>query len=1087
MTTPTQSPLILPGELTKRIHSPLHRLRGAIRWYILWDTLAVVVIAIASWFWLGLLLDYGVFKLTGWDWVQILPRSLRVLLLLSVVTAISWLVVASLRSLVRRFRPESLALVLERRFPELLRDQLITAVELTDLDRAEAYGYSRQMIVATVREVSARVDQIPIRDVFNWERLRRRIVWSLALSLGLLLVTAAVYFAWTRRLALRDFGYRFGDVATIWYERNILLRDVLWPRRAMLQLVDFPASGEMRVGRDAPSPRLRVRALKWVIADRSADEGWRALRWSDLTPDLLMGRHPPTLPVNLLVPPAEATAVPPPQDPAWTIDRIEWLLEQEETRRRLFDGGITADDYEALRGVFDALEQRATEAAMSRRLRKLVVPAEVRIHYWGAKSSDEAPMARQQTGHHEFAVVLSDLKESVRFYVEGEDYSTYPYRRITLVPPPMLTRLEKDEFVPAYPYHRPPADGTAEDLKGRKQARLGVGVSLMGTMSRIEIARGGDLILRGEVDKDLSEARLRYRGTASAAEAGRIESLALGENPRHVEVAFRSITQPIEFDLEFIDTDGVRSLRQIVIQPVEDRIPEVNVVVDTIRKVGGNYMCTPYAMIPFAGSVRDDQGLSKVEYAGSYTRVESLQVMALRAAVAAGVVSFVAMFPTPAEGLAAPGIVDYLVRMSDSRESATALTPVILPTFAELVQERDREHRYGKESLPERLRDGTVNLEELKRLRQILQFDVKSNLEWFDLQEHVPDFQKGLDATIRPRYRLRLTVQATDNNVDTGPRVGQNAETFTFLVVPYEELLAEMNKDEEALGYKAQELADKLAELRTVLDKVIERMPREAGSDEFRASATRMEEILGELEKSSDLAREILSDCQRLLKEGQVNRLPQSFIENKERIIGLLDEALRNHFERAREAHLVFRDALQSRQPVAPPVVDASRQRHDELIRQIDMVRDLLATTLGITKIAKQLSDVIQNRIDFSALTQTVLQDAKDKIEHTLGELSPTASPVEMNRGERRLVTIDLGRDDFIRGRLAVSLIFPKDSGLSGSTPVYVARLAKTVQLEITAGEKTGQFDVPVNITNPDGSPLPYKDGRPLVLRITVR
>jgi hypothetical protein len=175
-------------------------------------------------------------------------------------------------------------LVLERRFPELLRDQLITAVELTDLDRAEAYGYSRQMIVATVREVSARVDQIPIRDVFNWERLRRRIVWSLALSLGLLLVTAAVYFAWTRRLALRDFGYRFGDVATIWYERNILLRDVLWPRRAMLQLVDFPASGEMRVGRDAPSPRLRVRALKWVIADRSADEGWRALRWSDLTP-----------------------------------------------------------------------------------------------------------------------------------------------------------------------------------------------------------------------------------------------------------------------------------------------------------------------------------------------------------------------------------------------------------------------------------------------------------------------------------------------------------------------------------------------------------------------------------------------------------------------------------------------------------------------------------------------------------------------------------------------------------------------------------------------------------------------------------
>jgi hypothetical protein len=190
-------------------------------------------------------------------------------------------------------------------------------------------------------------------------------------------------------------------------------------------------------------------------------------------------------------------------------------------------------------------------------------------------------------------VVLSDLKESVQFYVQGEDYSTYPYRRITLVPPPLLTRLEKDEFVPAYPYYRPPADGTLTDLKGQKQARTGLGVSLAGALSRLEIARGGDLILRGEVDKDLSEARLRYRHRDETADAGRLQLLTLAPDRRTFEVAFRNITEPTEFDFEFIDTDGVRSTRSVLIQPVEDRLPEVNVIVETIRKVGGNYMCTP--------------------------------------------------------------------------------------------------------------------------------------------------------------------------------------------------------------------------------------------------------------------------------------------------------------------------------------------------------------------------------------------------------------------------------------------------------------------------------------------------------------
>src|SRR5260370_9817914 len=102
---------------------------------------------------------------------------------------------------------------------------------------------------------------------------------------------------------------------------------------------------------------------------------------------------------------------------------------------------------------------------MSRTFRKLKIPDEVKIYYWGEKIDNMMPMNRQQDAN-EFHSVLTDLKESVKFYVKGEDYFTFPDRTITLVPPPMLTRLERDEYVPAYHYHRPPSDGKPEDLKG---------------------------------------------------------------------------------------------------------------------------------------------------------------------------------------------------------------------------------------------------------------------------------------------------------------------------------------------------------------------------------------------------------------------------------------------------------------------------------------------------------------------------------------------------------------------------------------------------------------------------------------------
>src|SRR5579871_2283176 len=258
MATVTPSPRQISPETQQRIYSPLHRLRGTIRRYIAWESLALCLLFLGVWFWLGLALDYGAFKLAGVDWVQVLPRTVRWIILGVVAAGFVVLMTLALLRLLREFRSESLALVLERRFPQLLGDKLITAVELSDLDRAETYGYSRAMIIENVRDVSRRVDQVPVREVFNWRRLYRRWLNVALLTVGFMVLVTLVFLAWRRTTDVGDFGYRFADVSGIWFERNVLLHDTLWPRRSMIEIVEFPDSGELRIGRDAPSPRIKA-------------------------------------------------------------------------------------------------------------------------------------------------------------------------------------------------------------------------------------------------------------------------------------------------------------------------------------------------------------------------------------------------------------------------------------------------------------------------------------------------------------------------------------------------------------------------------------------------------------------------------------------------------------------------------------------------------------------------------------------------------------------------------------------------------------------------------------------------------------
>src|SRR6185437_10017347 len=443
VTTPVRSRNL--AEAHQRVRSPLERLRTYIRLYVSLEGAALVGLYLTLWFWIGLIFDYGIFRLFHVDWVQELPWSVRggilVVLLSGLAAAVALKVFTRL---FREFRDVALALVLERRFPKILGDRLITAVEVADPKKTAGIGYSEAMVQETIHEAAQRVDQLKIKEVFDWERLVKRGIFVGVLILGGYLIAGTSFCTVN---AIQGHGFtsagfgQFHEVAGIWFERNILLQNVIWPRMAHLEYLDAPANGEYRIGKGDRGPTIRVRALKYVIAgaptkkaiesygawldsrgvagderdqlihefSKKPAEGWRALSWFDLTPELLGAAVPEmSLPEDWKVRELRA---------GLTLDEIELNLDKTETHKTL-----AAETKDGMRGVLDQLETRATDPALSRVLRKLIIPDEVMLVYRGNTTSSQTTM--QKLADNEYTGQFGDLKETVNFTVQGLDYYT---------------------------------------------------------------------------------------------------------------------------------------------------------------------------------------------------------------------------------------------------------------------------------------------------------------------------------------------------------------------------------------------------------------------------------------------------------------------------------------------------------------------------------------------------------------------------------------------------------------------------------------------------------------------------------------
>jgi hypothetical protein len=1008
VTTPIRSRNL--AEAHQRVRSPLERLRRFIRTYVGLEGAAVVGLFLTLWFWIGLLLDYGVFRLFHFDWVQELRDywgvrcGVLVVLLCGLAAMVAWTV---LTRLFREFRDPALALVLERRFPAILGDRLITAVELADPRKAAEIGYSPAMVRETIHEAAERVEQLQIKEVFDWKRLIRRGILIGVLVLGGYLLAGTGFCAVN---AIQGHGFtgagftQFHDVAGIWFERNILLQNVIWPRQAHLEYLDVPPNGEYRIGRGERGPTIRVRALKYVIAGaptkqaveayrawlsackvedkdqnewieqfkQKPSEGWRALSWFDLTPELLGAEVPNVeLPTEWKVREPRA---------GLTLDEIELNLDKSETHKTL-----AAETKEAMRNVLALLEVRAVDPALSRTLRKLTIPDEALLIYRGGNTNSQTTM--QRLADNEYIGQFGDLKESVTYYVKGLDYYTTP-REVVVVDPPALDSLEREEERPAYLYYRLRRDDNPAVLSGKKQIFEEANVSLQGgEVSRIDVPAGTNITLTATASKDLVEVKIEPHKLQKAGIPITGAILAPSETPfRTFRARFDNVRFEQNFLFRFKDTDGVMGQRQIVIVPSEDSPPKIREFSPDkiVRRVQGGYMVTVSARVPFLAEVDDDRGLSDVRYAYRISQSDSGRLNRRAAWPLLGLTTF---HPSGQGWL--PGLTDLaatvaLVVESERKTTEGPTERYSLPSFKTALDDHP-------EDLP--LHPDTVRAElaQPKKLpfRSLLgHFPIRAD-EWTNpeldplgsdlpLWKTNPNLKMTDPTRPQPRYQMQLWLEAVDNDLDSEkdkdgtprPHLRVSEERFTILLVSENELLSEIAKEEETLyvkldeRYKGSDQSPGLLDMQNKLSQInLDLSSAALKPEEMGAMSARGDQIVEVLEKAQTAAREVHSDYSRILVEMKANQVNEKFLQRIEQSIVDPLKKIDRQFEDTRDAVGGLRKALDGKD------MEGSRSASKNAKEQM----------LALTAAMKRILEAMEKIGDINAVIKILAEIEKDE------------------------------------------------------------------------------------------------------------
>lgn len=199
-------------QLPPEVEAILAELRSRIRRYVLWEGIALAIVAVGLFFWFSLGFDAAVFSVRRLE----PARWLRVALDVAVIgTMTAVVLVLIVFRVFRSFRTKSLALVLEKRFPEL-NDRLMTAVESAGQTESHT-ALTSAMLERTMLEAVSALKSVDVGEVFDRRPLRR--VTTMA---GVLIVS------------LISFAVMCPQAFARWRAGYVGLEDTYWPREVEL-------------------------------------------------------------------------------------------------------------------------------------------------------------------------------------------------------------------------------------------------------------------------------------------------------------------------------------------------------------------------------------------------------------------------------------------------------------------------------------------------------------------------------------------------------------------------------------------------------------------------------------------------------------------------------------------------------------------------------------------------------------------------------------------------------------------------------------------------------------------------------------
>lgn len=221
----------------------LSDLRGRIRRYVLIEGIALTLAALGGLFWLSLAVDHAWFRISRLELPYWFRAGFDVIVAgLLAFLAVSWI---GLR-VVRSFRTKALALVLERRFPEL-NDRLVTAVELAETPSEINSPLSAAMMKRTMSEAARATQQLDLSSVFDRKPLRRAVTAAavgMASIGGLAFASQSTLDTWRNSFLGLDDEYWNREVALV---VRVLAQPGNTPREFRNQSVKHPRGADLTV------------------------------------------------------------------------------------------------------------------------------------------------------------------------------------------------------------------------------------------------------------------------------------------------------------------------------------------------------------------------------------------------------------------------------------------------------------------------------------------------------------------------------------------------------------------------------------------------------------------------------------------------------------------------------------------------------------------------------------------------------------------------------------------------------------------------------------------------------------------------